>query len=79
MIVITETQGSSPVGTRAGALHLAVKVTLDAGLELRFGCRGGVETRPSNSVSSFASVTRVLSFASETRVLSFEFCVELHV
>jgi len=35
MVVITETQGSSPVETQAWALRLAVKVTLDVGLELR--------------------------------------------
>jgi len=34
-VVITKTQGSSPVGTRAWALRLAVKVILDTGLELR--------------------------------------------
>jgi len=33
-VVITETQGSSPVETQAWALRLAVEVTLDAGLEL---------------------------------------------
>ena len=32
--VITETQGSSPVGTWVWALHLAVEVTLDTGLKL---------------------------------------------
>jgi len=34
-VVITEIHGSSPVETRAWALRLAIKVTLDAGLELR--------------------------------------------
>ena len=34
-VVINKTQGSSPVGTQASALRLAVEVMLDADLELR--------------------------------------------